>query len=90
MLTISCQFSQTSFDLGTSILLPPSSSLLRTKPLLYRHSVKTSHNILRRFSIAPQDSKTHNLRAAKFHVLAYKLSLEINDDKVTIPTKNPF
>ena len=46
----------------------------------------------------PQDSKTkiissttaNSLKAANFHTMAFKLSLEINNDQITISTKRSF
>ena len=35
-------------------------------------------------------SKGHSLKTAIFHTMAFKLSLEINSDNVTIPTKESF
>ena len=32
-------------------------------------------------------SNTNSLRAAIFHTLAFKMSLEINNDNITYPTK---
>ena len=35
-------------------------------------------------------SKVHSLKAAIFHTMAFKLSLGINNNKLTIPTKTAF
>ena len=50
--------------------------------------------------MAPQDPKTNSkfisctnansLKAAIFHIMAFKMSLEINKDKVTIPKEKYF
>ena len=51
--------------------------------------------------MAPQDTKTnqvklipsttaHSLKAAIFHTMAFKLSLEINSDQITSSTKRSF
>ena len=35
-------------------------------------------------------SKTHRIKAAIFHKMAFKMSLEINNNKLTISTKTAF
>ena len=35
-------------------------------------------------------SKVHSLKAAIFHTMAYKMSLEINNGNVTLPTRRSF
>ena len=36
------------------------------------------------------ESKVHSLKAAIFHTMAYKMSLEINKGNVTLPTRRSF
>ena len=36
------------------------------------------------------NSKVHSLKAAIFHTMAYKMSLEINNGTVTLPTRRSF
>ena len=62
----------------------------RTHPLLFRHLIKTSVNMLAPDSktedvitVTSNLSKVHSLKAAIFHTLAFKLSLEINKNKIT-------
>ena len=85
-----CQISYTSFVLEASILLPP--------PSAFFQNISTSlslHDLQNVVTMAPNAetednytmtsdfSKVHNLKAAKFHTMAFKLSLEINKNKIT-------
>ena len=36
------------------------------------------------------ESKVHSLKAAIFHTMAYKMSLEINKGDITLPTRRSF
>ena len=82
-----CHSSYTSFGLETSILLPPPSILFQnisTSPFssstkLSRHDAEIQDII----TMTSSHSKVHSLKAAIFHTMAYKLSLEINNNKIT-------
>ena len=84
-----CQFSYTSFVLETFFFfLHPHSS--RTHPLLFRHTIKTFVKMLAPDSetedivtVTSNLSKVHSLKAAIFHTMAFRVSLEINKNKVT-------
>ena len=89
--------SQTPFVLETSILLPHS-GVFQSLPIP-ENSIKTSLFIL--CPMAPQkseikqlvtstESKVHSLKAAIFHTMAYKMSLEINKGNINLPTRHPF
>ena len=88
-----CQSSQTHFVLETSILLPP--------PSAFFQNISTSlslHDLQNSVTMAPNAetediitmtsdfSKVDSLKAAIFHTMAYKLSLEINKNKITPKT----
>ena len=95
LLTCCCQFSYTSVVLETSILLLPHSS--KTSPLPFHHTLKTSTTMQAPVpetegvvTIASNLSKKHSLKAAIFHTMAYKLSLEINKNKITPKTLIAF
>ena len=83
-----CQIPYTSCVLETSILLPTPSVLFQnisTPPYsstgLHRHGPNAEvEDIMKRTS---SQSKAHSLKAAIFHTMAYKLSLEINNNKIT-------
>ena len=40
--------------------------------------------------VTSTDSKVHSLKAAIFHTMAYKMSLEINKGNITLPTRRSF
>ena len=40
--------------------------------------------------VTSTESKVHSLKAAIFHTMAYKMSLEINKGNVTLPTRRSF
>ena len=69
----------------------------KTSPLLFRHSLKTPITMQAPVSekedvvtVASNLSKVHSLKAAIFHTMAYKLSLEINKNKITPKTLSLF
>ena len=40
--------------------------------------------------VTSTESKVHSLKAAIFHTMAYKMSLEINKGNITLPTRRSF
>ena len=87
-LTLYCHSSYTSFVLETSILLPPSILFqnISTSPFssstgLSRHGPNAEIQDI--ITVTSSHSKVHSLKAAIFHTMAYKLSLEINNNKIT-------
>ena len=40
--------------------------------------------------VTSTESKVHSLKAASFHTMAYKMSLETNKGNVTLPTRRSF
>ena len=97
LLTCCCQFSYTSVVLKTSIFLPPPSTFLQNiSTSLSSHSQDFNHNAgpvpetEEVLTIASNLSKVHNLKAAIFHTMSYKLSLEINKNKITTKTLIAF
>ena len=40
--------------------------------------------------VTSTESKVHSLKAAIFHTMAHKMSLEINKGNITIPTRRSF
>ena len=40
--------------------------------------------------VTSKESKVHSLKAAIFHTMAYKMSLEINKGNITHPTRRSF
>ena len=93
LLTCCCQFSYTSVVLETTILLPPPSAFFHNiSTSLSSHSQDFHHNA----GPVPETedvgtvvsnlSKVHSLKAAIFHTMAYKLSLEIIKNKITPKT----
>ena len=98
---ISISKTQTPFVLDTSILPPPgprSTFPNSSTPLqIHPHFITIST----RLPMAPQkseikkivkstESKVHSLKAAIFHTMAYKMSLEINKGDITLPTRRSF
>ena len=88
-LTCHCQSSQTSFVLKTSILLTLLLHSFRTSPFLFLHDLQNfvtmapnaeTEDII---TMTSDFSKVHSLKAAIFHTKAFKLSLEINKNKIT-------
>ena len=86
MSNICCHFSQNSFVLETSILLPPSSLLSWPKPT----TVQTFYQDFSHHGSNPKtttkfisSNNANSLKAAIFNTMAFKLSLEINTDQVT-------
>ena len=102
MIHFSTIFNCTSLDLLLSILetsnllLPPSHSS-KTSPLLFHHALKTFTTMQAHVpetegivTVASNLSKVHSPKAAIFHTMAYKLSLEINKNKITPKTLIAF
>ena len=98
LLTCCCQLSYTSVVLETSILRPPPSAFFQniSTSLSSRSQDSTTmqarvpgtEDIVR---VAFNLSKVHkSLKAAIFHTMAYKLSLEINKNKITPKTLIAF
>ena len=85
-----CQISYTPCVLETSILLPPSilfqnistSSSSSSSTLVMAPNAEVEDII----TMTSSQSKVHSLKAAIFHTMAYKLSLEINKNKITPKT----
>ena len=82
-----CQISYTPCVLETSILLPPLSYSFRTSPLLLLLQdtlvMAPNDEVEDIITMTSSQSKVHSLKAAIFHTMAYKLSLEINKNKIT-------
>ena len=91
LLTRYCQFSYTSVVLETSILLPPpsiffqkiSNSLSSHSQNVHQNAGPDNSETEDVVTVAANLSKLHSLKAAIFHTRAYKLSLEINKNKIT-------
>ena len=87
-----CQISYTPCVLETSILLPPPSILFQNISTSSSSS-STAHSrhgpnaeVEDIITMTSSQSKVHSLKAAIFHTMAYKLSLEINKNKITPKT----
>ena len=83
-----CQISYTPCVLETAILLPPPSILFQN--ISTSSSPSTAHSrhgpdaeVEDIISMTSSQSKVHSLKAAIFHTMAYKLSLEINKNQIT-------
>ena len=95
-----CQISYTLFVLEASILLPPLSLLFQNISTSSSSSSSSSSTGLNRhgprrevediMNMTSGHSKAHSLKAAIFHTMAYKLSLEINNNKITPKTLIAF
>ena len=81
-------------NIYSSSSLPYSS---KTSPLLFHHTRRTSITMQApvpetedMVTVASNLSKVHSLKVAIFHTMAYKLSLEINKNKITPKTLIAF
>ena len=90
LLTSCCHFSYTSVVLETSVLLHLPSTFFQNTfhPRLpcsqdFPHQAGPDSETEDVFTVTSNLSKVHSLRAAIFHTMAFKLSLEINKNKVT-------
>ena len=90
LLTSCCQFSYTSFVLETYILLPPPSTFFQNTftPRLpnsqdFHHHAGPDSETEYVITVTSNLLKVHSLKAAIFHTMAFKLSLENNKNKVT-------
>ena len=90
LLTRCCQFSYTSFVLDTSILLPPPSTFIQNNPTSIspfyhdlRQNVGPDSETEEIVTVTSNLSKVPCLKAAIFHTMAIKLSVEFNKNKVT-------
>ena len=88
-----CQSSYTSYVLETSILLPPPSILFQnistsppSSPFTTTLVMAPNAEVEDIITMTSSQSKVHSLKAAVFHTMAYKLSLEINKNKITSKT----
>ena len=89
LLTSCCQFSYTSFVLEASILLPPPSTFFQNTftPRLpysqdFHHNAGSDSETEDLITVTSNLSEVHSLKAAIFHTMAFKFSLEINKKKV--------
>ena len=68
--------------------LPPPESSIKISPLVLLLKAPQKSEIKQ--LVTSTESKVHSLKAAVFHSMAYKMSLEINKGKITLPTRRSF